>query len=118
MNNPSREFQDRAIDALGGGVVVLEGPANHRRGWEAAGGWLALSPEWLAFCPHRINRQVGRLLIPVAAIRGVRPCWTRLFGVLPLWPNSIEVETTSGRSYRFVLRRRWRWLAALRCLGA
>lgn len=112
-----RSIQHRASRAAGGGALVLEGPANHQRGWEAAGGWLALSAEWLAFCPHRCNLQAGRLLIPVASIRGVRPCWGWAYGVLPLFPNSFEVRTDSGRRYRFVVWQRRRWVAALRCLG-
>jgi hypothetical protein len=108
----------RAVGALDGAAVVFDGPANLRRGWEAAGGWLALSADWLAFTPHRINWRVGRLLVPTSAVRRVWPCWTWVFGMVPAFPNSVAVETAGGRVYRFVVAGRHTWVAALRCLSA
>jgi hypothetical protein len=108
----------RSVGALDGGALVLDGPANLQRGWEAAGGWLALSPDWFCFTPHRVNWRVGRLLIPTSAVLRAWPCWTWVFGVLPVWPNSVAVETAGGRVYRFVVADRHTWVAALRRLSA
>jgi hypothetical protein len=118
--NLARELADarrRAVGAIDGGVVI-DGPANYQRGWIAVGGWLALSADWLAFAPHGINWRAGRLLIPVSAARRTWPCWTRVFDLLPVWPNSIGVETAGGRVYRFVVGNRQAWVGALRCLNA
>jgi hypothetical protein len=108
----------RAVGALDGGALILDGPANLQRGWEAAGGWLALSPDWLAFTPHRVNWRVGRLLVPTSALRRAWTCWTWVFGLVPVFPNSVAVETAGGRVYRFVVVDRQAWVAALRCLIA
>ena len=106
----------RAIGALADGANVLDGPANLFRGWEAVGGWLALSPDWLVFTSHRINWRVGRMLIPTTAMRCVWPCWTWVFGLVLVWPNSVAVETASGRVYRFVVGNQSAWVAALQSL--
>ena len=63
----------RAVGALDGAAVVRDGPANLQRGWEAAGGWLALSADWLAFTPHRGNWRVGRLLLCCRPFQGSNP---------------------------------------------
>jgi hypothetical protein len=110
----ARECTLRALD---GQVVLVEGPANLQRGWEAVGGWLALSPGWLVFTAHRINWQADPERIPVNTIRRARPCWTRLLGLIPVCPNSFAVEAAGG-VYRFAVRGRRRWVSALRGLLA
>jgi hypothetical protein len=71
----------------------------------------------LAFVPHRINRRVGRLLVPTSAIRLAWPCWTWVFGIVPVFPNSVAVESAGGRVYRFVVADRHAWVAALQRIG-
>jgi hypothetical protein len=77
---------------------------------------LVLSLNTLVFTPHRINFQRDPLLIPVYHIHRALPCWTRLFGILPVFPNSIAVETADGRVYRFVVSDRHVWLAWIAAL--
>jgi len=90
----------------GGELIAWEGPANLQRGWETVGGWLVLSLNNLIFIPHRFNFQKDPLLIPVYHIRRVWRCWTRLFGIFPVCPNSFAIEIAGGQEYRFVVFRR------------
>lgn len=36
-------------------TLLHDGPANHRRGWEVAGGWLYLTKSRLVFRSHKFN---------------------------------------------------------------
>ncbi|HBN54099.1 MAG TPA: hypothetical protein DD456_08765 [Stenotrophomonas sp.] len=95
-----------------GETLLREGAANLQRGMEAVGGRLFLTDRRLLFRSHGFNVQDGDTEIPLARIRGARPCWARLLGVLPLLPNSLAVATDE-RDYRFVLFGRRQWLAAI-----
>jgi hypothetical protein len=106
--------RERSIHALDGQDVVIDGPANLQRGWESVGGWLALSSDWLVFTSHRFNWQVGRVLIPTSMIRRAYLCRIWLFGVLPVFPKSMAVETKTGRVYRFIVFYNLNWIDALR----
>jgi hypothetical protein len=106
----------RAHEALDGEGVVIEGSTNFFRGWEAVGGWLALSPRWLVFVSHRLNWHGGRLLLPVSRIRGAKSCWAQFLGV-PLLPNAIAVSMVEGREYRFVVYERHQWVSAITSLS-
>jgi hypothetical protein len=112
--------RETAVSILNGEETIRDGPANLQWGWEAVGGWLAVSPGWLGFSAHgvRISRRAVGLLIPTSSIREVRPCWTRLLGLLPVLPNSIAIETDEERVYRFVVEDRQRWLKVIRRVAA
>ncbi|MGE8218242.1 MAG: hypothetical protein ACN6OU_00630 [Stenotrophomonas acidaminiphila] len=100
------------IGLAAGETLLREGAANLQRGVETVGGRLFLTHRRLLFRSHGFNVQDGDTEIPLARIRGARPCWTRLLGVLPLAPNSLAVATDE-RDYRFVLFGRRQWLAAI-----
>jgi len=91
-----------------GEVVVRVGPANLARGWEAAGGQLTLTNQRLVFEAHRFNLQTHATLIDLSAVTGLEPCWTKLFNLIPLAPNSLAVRTASAE-FRFVLHAREAW---------
>jgi len=95
--------------ALQAGEVVLRvGPANLARGWEAAGGHLTLTNQRLVFEAHRLNVQAYATLIDLSAVTGLELCWTKLFNLIPLAPNSLAVHT-AGAEFRFVLHEREAW---------
>lgn len=100
------------IELAAGETLLREGAANLQRGMEAVGGYLFLTDRRLLFRSHGFNVQDGDTEIPLARIHGARPCWTRLFGVLPLVPNSLSVATDEGH-YRFVLFSRRQWLVTI-----
>jgi hypothetical protein len=112
LENVQNRLSQRAREALDGEAVVMEGPANFFRGWEAVGGWLALSPQWLVFVSHRLNWHQGRLLLPVSRVHGVTCCWARFLGV-PLVPRAIAVKMAEGREYKFVVYSRYQWVSAI-----
>ena len=82
------------IGLAAGETLLREGAANLQRGVETVGGRLFLTDRRLLFRSHGFNVQDGDTEIPLARIRGARPCWTRLLGVLPLAPNSLMSATT------------------------
>lgn len=97
---------------------VREGAANHQCGTEAVGGCLYLTSERLLFEPHRGNLQQRQAMIELAAVQAVRPVWSKAFGWIPLFPNSIEVRTRDGRAYRFVVFGRVGWTALVQQAAA
>ncbi len=107
------DAEQRACAELGEAPVLLQGAANCQRGWEAAGGWLVLSPDLLVFAAHKVNVQWSLLRMPLAELHCVRPCWTLLFGKLPIAPNGLLVEDGQGVEYRFVVHQRHRWVEAI-----
>lgn len=95
---------------LGPGETLLrEGAANLQRGLETVGGRLFLTDQRLLFTSHRFNVQTGSTQIPLADIVQLRPCWTRLLNLVPIFPNSLAVETRDGARHRFVLYGRAHW---------
>jgi hypothetical protein len=93
--------------------LVMEGMANLQRGWEAVGGRLYLTNHRLIFEAHAINIQNQATDIPLTRIHKVEKCWSEIFGLIPLVPNSIAVETTDGVSFRFVAWGRQEWIDAI-----
>lgn len=93
--------------------LVRSGSANMQRGAETAGGKLYLTTERLVFIPHSFNVQRGPSEIPLSLIKDVGGTWTKLFGVLPLVPNSIAVTLHDGTAHSFVVTGRGSWIAAI-----
>ncbi len=89
--------------------MVMDGSANLQRGRELVGGCLSLTSNRLIFESHAINIQTGPTEISLADISEVKPCWTRLFGFLPVVPNSLLVRTADGSEYRFIVFDRDHW---------
>ncbi|EFF47819.1 conserved hypothetical protein [Xanthomonas citri pv. aurantifolii str. ICPB 10535] len=93
----------RSIDR----AVLRQAPANLQRGMEAVGGRLILTADAL----HAFNVQRQSLSVPLRQIVAMQPCWTRLFGLLPIAPTSLAVRVDDGNQYRFVIGKRTQWMA-------
>ncbi len=93
--------------------LLREGAANLQRGAETVGGKLFLTDQRLFFQSHAFNIQTGPTDIPLSQICGTRACWTKFLGIIPLFPNSLAVVTSSGDEYCFVLFGRKKWAAAI-----
>lgn len=93
--------------------LLREGAANLQRGAETVGGKLFLTDQRLFFQSHSINFQTGSTEIPLTQVRSTRLCWTKFLNLIPVFPNSLAVETSSGVEYRFVLFGRKAWAAAI-----
>ncbi len=96
-----------------GESTIRNSAANLQKGLETVGGKLWLTDQRLIFEAHKFNVQGGNTEIDFADIQGVRPCWTRFLGIIPLVPNSLAVSATDGREYRFVLMGRGAWANAI-----
>lgn len=96
---------------LGGGErLVHQSGANLQRGIETVGGHLFLTSRRLIFEAHRFNVKTGRTIIYLRDVDDVRKCWTKLFGLIPILPNSLAVESARGKTYKFVLSDRDAWI--------
>jgi len=93
---------------------IRDSAANLQRGIETVGGWLYLTTQRLIFEAHALNIQSGRTVIPLSHIKDMWKSWTRFLGILPVFPNTLAVATKKGKTYRFVIGDRDRWIKAIR----
>ncbi len=77
------------------------------------GGRLYLTDRRLAFQSHAFNVQTGEMEIPLVNLLSLRLCWTKFLGHIPIFPNSLEVKTSTGEEYRFVVNARQAWADAI-----
>ena len=89
--------------------LMKEGNANLFRNIEAVGGKLFLTNQRLFFNSHAFNVQSGPLDIPILDIKHTELSWTKLFGIIPLLPNSITVTTIADVKHKFVVYGRNEW---------
>ena len=101
------------IDLHSNEKLIREGAANLQRGAETVGGKLFLTDKRLFFQSHSLNVQTGPTEIPLSQVRGTRLCWTKFLNLIPVFPNSLAVDTNGGVEYRFVLFGRTEWAAAI-----
>jgi cell wall assembly regulator SMI1 len=90
-------------------ALILHGLANLQRGAEVVGGQLYLTNQRLIFNSHKFNVQRGPTVVDLQEVEAARPCWTRLLGLIPLAPNSLELQLRDGLKLRFVLNNRKNW---------
>jgi hypothetical protein len=95
---------------LPGEQPVKDGAASLQLGIDVSGGWLYLTNMRLVFESHAFNLQTGTAIIPLKSVSSTRLCWTKWFGLFPLFPNSLVVSTNEGRDYQFIVfgRRLWK----------
>ncbi|HEX7353167.1 hypothetical protein [Brachybacterium sp.] len=96
-----------------GETLLRSGGANMQRGAETAGGKLYLTSERLVFIAHSFNVRSGPSEVPLAIIAEVGTAWTKLFGVLPLLPNSLAVTLRDGTVHSFVVTGRGAWIVEI-----
>ena len=97
-----------------GEQVIKEGASSLQKNIEIVGGKLRLTNQRLLFETHRFNVLRGVTDIELSSIQALGPCWTKLLGFLPLFPNSLAIFTLQGKEYRFVLFGRHAWAAAIK----
>ena len=98
--------------------IIKKGSANLQRGIETVGGKLYLTNERLNFESHKLNIQTGNLEISLKEINSLKKSWTKLFGVIPLFPNAIKVLTKSNNEYIFTLLGRDAWISEIRNISS
>ena len=100
-------------ELLANETVVREGAANLQKGIEAVGGKLWLTNQRLVFESHALNVQSGITEINLSDVKMVRPCWTKFLNLIPLFPNSLRIETADGKHHQLVLFGRSKWKSAI-----
>lgn len=96
-----------------GEQTIKESPANLQKNIETVGGKLYLTDQRLVFEAHKFNVQRGVTEVELSNIQALRLCWTRQWGLFPIFPNSLAVYTKRGEEYRFVLFGRSAWVVAI-----
>jgi hypothetical protein len=94
--------------------LIRQSDANLQRGIETVGGRLFLTSRRLIFETHKLNVKTGRTVVALRDVEDVWKCWTKLFGLIPVFPNSLAVSTAQGKTYRFVMFGRDKWVRAIR----
>ncbi len=78
--------------------IICEGPANHKKGVNAIGGWLFLSEDAIEFYPHKMN--IGGQNIPIL-IDDISNVETKL--------NRIKIHTKTNETFTFVVTKAKLW---------
>ena len=95
-------------------AIVKEGSANLQRGLETVGGQLLLTNYRLIFEAHSLNLQRDSTALELRDVVSTSFCWTKLFGLIPLVPNSLALRLKDEREYQFVLFGRKSWDEAIK----
>ena len=90
--------------------LLKAGGANLQKGLETVGGHLHLTNNRLVFVAHKLNIQTGVTEIQLADIVSVHKWRTKLFGKIPIFPNSIRVICRQGEEFNIVLNNRDSWV--------
>jgi hypothetical protein len=109
------EAKQPKAELRGGETIVRDGAANLQRGaLENVGGHLFLTDQRLLFEAHKLNIQKEPLYLELSAIRAVDTGWTKLAGILPLFPNAL-ILTIDGRDepVRLTVYGKAKWLQAI-----
>ena len=105
----SRKFQEENESWLQGMTVLYSDSANHFMGVEGVGGHLILTPDVLIFKSHKYNIQNHSLEIPLEQcvnITTINYCY--------LVPKGMQIETTGGKTEKFVVNNRKFWIEKIR----
>jgi hypothetical protein len=92
------------IDEEDAGSVLYAGAANHFLHGEGVGGKLYLLHNRLQFKSHRFNVQNHELQLDMDNIKNVS-----FYNTLGLIPNGLKIETTTGKTEKFVVNNRKQW---------
>ena len=95
-------------------AIVKEGSANLQRGLETVGGQLLLTNHRLIFEAHSLNLQRDSTVLALRDVVSTNFCWTKLFGLIPLVPNSLALRPKNESEYQFVLFERKSWDEAIK----
>lgn len=78
--------------------IICEGPANHKKGANAIGGWLFLSEDAIEFYPHKMN--IGGQNIPIL-IDDIANIETK--------SNQLKIHTKANETFIFVVNKANLW---------
>ena len=78
--------------------IICEGPANHKKGVNAIGGWLFLSEDAIEFYPHKMN--IGGQNIPIL-LDDISNVETK--------SNQLKIQTKEKVTFTFVVNKAKLW---------
>ena len=96
-----------------GEQVIKKGVAKLQKNIEHVVGKLFLTGQRLVFEAGKFNFQGGTTEIELSSIQTCEKCWTRLLGLIPVFPHSLAIHTKQGQEFRFVLLDRGTWAAVI-----
>lgn len=78
--------------------IICEGPASHKKGVNAIGGWLFLSEDAIEYYPHKMN--IGDQNIPIL-LDDISDVETKL--------NQLKIHTKTNETFIFVVNKANLW---------
>jgi len=90
--------------------MIKKGHASHRKKFEAVGGWLSLFEDKIVFEPHSFNIQKEKIVINLKDVENITKRWNKLFGLIPVVPNIIEISLMNGEKQKFMVYNRGDWI--------
>lgn len=78
--------------------IICEGPANHKKGGNAIGGWLFVSEDAIEFYPHKMN--IGGQNIPIL-LDDISDVETKF--------NQLKIHTKTNETFIFVVNKANLW---------
>ena len=82
--------------------IICEGPANHKKGANAIGGWLFLTEDSIIFYPHKMNFSGQKFSVSVDNIANIE---TK--------SNQLKLHTKTGETYAFVVNKANLWIQSI-----
>lgn len=99
--------------------LIKEGKANRQKNVESAGGKLYLTNQRVIFEGHGFNAQGTSVSVELKDCMFVTKGWTKILGFIPLFPNAIVLAVKDGKSHRFSVFGRKKWVNEVKeCLIA
>jgi hypothetical protein len=108
MRHPRALLGEAALALAEDEVVLRDGPANHKRGSEMAGGWLWLTDRRVVFRAHALNLQSGSVEIPLPEVTGART-----HSLLGFVPTGLRVLRRDHADDIFAVSARGAWVDAI-----
>lgn len=89
-------------------ILIKKGGANLEVGIETVGGHLYLTTYRLIFEPHKLNFNRKCIEIMIDDIEEIEKKWSKLFYIIPIYPNALSVYTVK-REYIFIVFSNKKW---------
>ncbi len=94
-------------------MLIKEGLASYRVRFQAIGGKLILYTDKLCFQPHSFNIIKKQVSIDISSIDTIKKRWNKLFNIIPVVPNVLEITLKDGEQYNFMVYQRSSWKNAI-----
>ena len=88
----------------------MKSSANYKKGFRQIEGKLYLTNDKLEFKNLMISLRSEKFEINLEDISSVSLSWTKFFGLFPLLPNSILINTKNNKNYKFTVKRSKKWI--------